>query len=241
MYQLNLTVGTAAGRRMLGPVRSRTRWTVSGLAVQAVIPRAARPRYPPRHRSQNGQTCASAVRTPADNRLPAAAAAAMMLARRRWPRAGNRRHPMASEELATVHELLRGFDLEDLTIAERRAAMTSAAAPAPPGTTVEPVDAGGVPAEWVVAAGVDSVHVPLYLHGGAYQVGAPAMLRRMIALISAAARFLLTGGADPAAIAIAGDSSGGGLALTTLVALRDAGYPRGGGRDVTLDGPGADR
>ena len=31
--------------------------------------------------------------------------------------------------------------------------------------------------------------------------------------------------ADPAAIPIAGDSAGGGLALATLVALRDAGYP----------------
>jgi len=54
---------------------------------------------------------------------------------------------MASEELATVHELMRGVDLVDLTIAERRAAIESVAAPPPPGTTVEPVDAGGVPAE----------------------------------------------------------------------------------------------
>ena len=66
---------------------------------------------------------------------------------------------MASEELATVHALLRGVDLDDLTIAERRAAIESVAAPPPPGTTVEPADAGGVPAEWVIAAGVDSVRV----------------------------------------------------------------------------------
>ena len=49
---------------------------------------------------------------------------------------------MASEELATGHELLRGVDLDDLTIAERRAAIESVAAPPAPGTTVEPVDAG---------------------------------------------------------------------------------------------------
>jgi epsilon-lactone hydrolase len=165
---------------------------------------------------------------------------------------------MASEELAAVNELLRGIDMGDLTIAERRAAFESVASPAPPGTTVEPVDAGGVPAEWVIAAGVDSARVLLYLHGGAYQAGSPATLRRMIALISAAAqarvlsvgyrlapehpfpaavddaqtayRFLLSrdashGGTDPAAIAIAGDSAGGGLTLATLVALRDAGDP----------------
>jgi hypothetical protein len=46
---------------------------------------------------------------------------------------------MASEELATVHELLRGVDLDALTIAERRAATESVAAQPPPGTTVEPV------------------------------------------------------------------------------------------------------
>jgi acetyl esterase/lipase len=95
---------------------------------------------------------------------------------------------MASEELAAVQELLRGIDLGHLTIPERRAAFESAASPPPPGTTVEPVDAGGVPAEWVIAAGVQSTRVLLYLHGGAYQVGSPATLRRMIALISAAAQ-----------------------------------------------------
>jgi monoterpene epsilon-lactone hydrolase len=160
---------------------------------------------------------------------------------------------MASEQLATVHNLLRGFDLDDLGIDERRAVFEAVAAPPPPGTAVEPADAGGVPAEWVTAAGVDSARVLLYLHGGAYQAGSPAAARRMIALISAAAqvrvlsigyrlapehpcpaavddaltayRFLLQSGTDPAAVAIAGDSAGGGLTLATLVALRDAGDP----------------
>jgi epsilon-lactone hydrolase len=160
---------------------------------------------------------------------------------------------MASAELVTVQEFLRDASLENLTIAERRAAVDSAATPRPPGTTVEPVDAGGVPAEWLTAAGADSGRVLLYLHGGAYQIGSPATLRHMIARISAAAharvlsvdyrlapehpfpaavddaltayRFLLQGGADPAAVAIAGDSAGGGLTLATLVALRDAGDP----------------
>jgi epsilon-lactone hydrolase len=160
---------------------------------------------------------------------------------------------VASAELATVRELLRGLDLDALTVEERRAATESVAAQPPPGTTVEPADAGGVRAEWVVAAGVLPGRIVLYLHGGAYQIGSPATLRHMIALISAAAqaqvlsidyrlapeypfpaalddavtayRFLLRGGADPAFVAIAGDSAGGGLALATLVALRDAGDP----------------
>jgi acetyl esterase/lipase len=160
---------------------------------------------------------------------------------------------MASEELATVRELLGAVDLGALTIAERRAATESVAAQPPPGTTVEPADAGGVPAEWVIAAGVAAGRVLLYLHGGAYQIGSPATLRHMIALISGAARArvlsidyrlapehpfpaavddalaayrsLVRGGTDPGSIAIAGDSAGGGLALATLVALRDAGDP----------------
>ncbi len=138
-----------------------------------------------------------------------------------------------------------------MTVAERRAATGSAASVPPAGTTVAPADADGVPAEWVVAPGASPGRVLMYLHGGGYQLGSPATLRHLIGLLSAAAsarvlsvdyrlapehpfpaavedalaayRWLLAGQTEPAAIAIAGDSSGGGLALGTLVALRDAG------------------
>ncbi len=93
----------------------------------------------------------------------------------------------------------------------------------------------------------------MYLHGGAYQLGSPATLRHLVAMLAAAAqaqalsvdyrlapehpfpaavddavaayRWLLAAGRDPASVAIAGDSAGGGLTLATLVALRDAGDP----------------
>jgi monoterpene epsilon-lactone hydrolase len=160
---------------------------------------------------------------------------------------------MASEELKTVRDMLSAADLDRLTVTERRAAAESIASQPPPGTTVEPVDAGGVGAEWVVAAGADSDRVLLYLHGGAYQIGSPATHRSMVARLSGAAgarvlsidyrlapehpfpaavddavaayRWLLAEGTDPAVIAIGGDSAGGGLALATLVALRNAGEP----------------
>jgi epsilon-lactone hydrolase len=160
---------------------------------------------------------------------------------------------MASEELQMLRELLRGTDLGSLTIAERRRATAFAAASPPAGTAVDPVDAGGVPAEWVAAPGVSPGRVLLYFHGGAYQIGSPATLRQLVALLSGAARaralsvdyrlapehpfpaaiedalaayrWLLASGIDPALIAVAGDSAGGGLALGALAALRDAGEP----------------
>ena len=160
---------------------------------------------------------------------------------------------MASEELQFVRELVGGLELDAMTIVERRAVMGRATSVPPAGTTVEPADAGGGPAEWLAAAGVAGRRVLMYLHGGAYQVGSPATLRHLKALLSAAAssrvlsvgyrlapehpfpaavedaltayRWLLAGGTDPAAIVIAGDSAGGGLTLATLVAARDAGEP----------------
>jgi acetyl esterase/lipase len=160
---------------------------------------------------------------------------------------------MASEELQMLRELLSGTDLGSLTIAERRQATAFAVASPPAGTAVDLVDAGGVPAEWVAAPGVSPGRVLLYFHGGAYQIGSPANLRHLVALLSGAAgaralsvdyrlapehpfpaaiedalaayRWLLASGIDPALIAVAGDSAGGGLALGALVALRDAGDP----------------
>jgi epsilon-lactone hydrolase len=137
-------------------------------------------------------------------------------------------------------------------VAERRSA-TASVAQAAAGTQVEPADAGGVPAEWVTPAGVSGARVIMYLHGGAYQIGSPATLRHLVGLLAASAkarafsvdyrlgpehpfpaavddavaayRWLLAAGHDPASVAIAGDSAGGGLTLATLAALRDAGDP----------------
>ncbi len=160
---------------------------------------------------------------------------------------------MASEQLKTVHELLGSVDLSGLTLQQRRAFMAATAAPPPEGTTVDAVDAGGVPAEWVTAAGITGERAVLFFPGGAYHIGTLATLRRLLALVSAAAqarvlsvgyrlapehpfpaavhdaltayRWLLARGIAARQIAIAGNSSGGGLALALLVALCDAGEP----------------
>jgi acetyl esterase/lipase len=130
---------------------------------------------------------------------------------------------------------------------------TKSFATPPADTRIEPVDAGGVPAEWVCAPDVDEDRVLLYLHGGGYVIGSIDTHKGLIAGLSAAAhcralaldyrlapehrypaavddavaayRWLLDAGFSPSRIAIAGDSAGGGLTLATLVALREAGDP----------------
>ncbi len=123
----------------------------------------------------------------------------------------------------------------------------------PPGVTITPTNAGGVPAEWVAAPGADVRRVILHLHGGGYASGSPASVRDLAWRLSEAARcrvlvpdyrlapehpfpaaiedaastyrYLLSSGFAPASIAVTGDSAGGGLALGSLVKLRDDGAP----------------
>ncbi len=115
----------------------------------------------------------------------------------------------------------------------------------------ERVEAGGVPAEWVTAAGANPDRVLLYFHGGGYSVGSVRSHWDLIARLSAATGcrvlaldyrrapenlfpapiedataaygWLLAEGTVPGHIALAGDSAGGGICAATLVALRDAG------------------
>jgi acetyl esterase/lipase len=118
-----------------------------------------------------------------------------------------------------------------------------------PDAKCEKVDAGGVPAEWVAAPGFDPDRAVLYLHGGGYAIGSINTHRRLAYDISAVSgarilvinyrlapehpfpapvedatkawRWLLQQGFATSRLAIAGDSAGGGLTITTLVNLRD--------------------
>jgi acetyl esterase/lipase len=105
----------------------------------------------------------------------------------------------------------------------------------------------------VTGAGADPRHVVLYFHGGVYVLGdafqsaglAAQVGRRTRARVFsvdyrlapehpypaavddalAAYEALLAGGTDPSAIAFAGESAGGGLAVAALVSARDHGLP----------------
>lgn len=163
---------------------------------------------------------------------------------------------MPSPQLETILKMMAERpDLHGAPVEQRRAAFEAVTAffPLPADVTHEPVDAGGVPGEWIAAPGADADRVVSYLHGGGYAMGSVNTHRELISRISRASgaralaidyrlapedpfpaaiedatkayRWLLSSGADPARVVIAGDSAGGGLTVATLLALRDAGDP----------------
>ncbi len=139
----------------------------------------------------------------------------------------------------------------DVPLAVQREEWLSAAAQTvlPPDITIVPVDAGGVAGEWVSSPSVAPQQVLCYLHGGGYNSGSCVTHRDLAARLSRAGgvrvllldyclapehpfpaaledavagyRWLLEQGIQPEQIVIGGDSSGGGLAVATLLRLRE--------------------
>lgn len=140
-------------------------------------------------------------------------------------------------------------------LADRRAELDSSPLfPLPDDVAVEQVDAGGLRAVWLSPPGTRSDRCVLYLHGGGYTRGSITSHQELASRVAAAAggRALLveyrlapehafpaavddavgaatwlldSAGQDPASLVIAGDSAGGGLTVSTMLALRDAGRP----------------
>ena len=139
-----------------------------------------------------------------------------------------------ADDRANFQEMMSEFPLDDDIVCER-------------------VGAGGVPAEWITAPGAEEDRILLYLHGGGYVVGSTRTHGVMMSRMSrasgarvlgldyrlspenpfpapvqdtlAAYRWLLSNGADPRKIVIGGDSAGGGLTVSALVAMRYLGEP----------------
>ncbi len=161
---------------------------------------------------------------------------------------------MSLQQLESLIQKLKAVPVDPTaSMARRRGAMEKAAFRLDADCTAQPVTAGGVPAEWVSAPGADAGRNVLYLHGGGYTIGSIKTHRCLAGWISRAAkarvllidyrlapenphpaavedslaayRFMLDSGVNPARTVVAGDSAGGGLAVATLVAIRDAKLP----------------
>jgi len=119
--------------------------------------------------------------------------------------------------------------------------------------TIFEIDAGGVPCQWITAPDVPQDRLIIYYHGGAYAACSPTTHQDLISRLSrasgaaalgvdyrlapehpfpaavddsiAAYNWALGHGFEPSNIVLAGDSAGGGLVLSVLLAARDAGVP----------------
>jgi len=120
-----------------------------------------------------------------------------------------------------------------------------------PDVAVEQTNANGVRAEWNSTPPAARDAVLLYLHGGGFVIGSLDSHRHLVSEAGRAAkaltlaldyrlapeqpfpaavedavagyRFLLARGYKPERVAIAGDSAGGGLVVSAMIAIRDAG------------------
>ncbi|MGI5127358.1 alpha/beta hydrolase [Pseudonocardia sp. CA-107938] len=138
-----------------------------------------------------------------------------------------------------------------VSVRRRLIDVTGYALPSPPGTRRVRGELGGVPTERVTVPGAVGPHQLLFLHGGGYSVGSARSHRGVIAHLGraigapvhvpeyrltpehphpaavddalAAYRALRTAGHDAQRIAVAGDSAGGGLAMSLLLRLREEG------------------
>ena len=95
----------------------------------------------------------------------------------------------APEEISEAHqqvvEKLRGYHSPPVTRkAEEARARFHALFTQPVSIEPVPVDANGVPAEWVLAEGADPNRRLLYIHGGAFTVGSPETHRHITSEIS---------------------------------------------------------
>ena len=123
-----------------------------------------------------------------------------------------------------------------------------------PQVAVEPVNANGVRAEWTSTPQAERDAAILYLHGGGFVIGSLDSHRHLVSEAGRAARartlaldyrlapehpfpaaledavagyrFLLARDYRAGHVAIAGDSAGGGLVVSAMIAIRDAGLPQ---------------
>ena len=159
---------------------------------------------------------------------------------------------MPDADIAAIRALLAGQP-RPIGPAERRQRLDEfgGSLGIPQDARLEPIEIGGVPAEWSTTPEADASHAILYLHGGGYMAGSIVSHRYVAVEIGRAARartlalgyrlapehpypaqlqdaltawqYLQDQGLAPGSIAVGGDSAGGNLTLALLLALRARG------------------
>ena len=135
-------------------------------------------------------------------------------------------------------------------VQRRRVGQIMRASPVPRGTTVTQRVMNGVRTEVVTADGAHPQRTAVHFHGGGYCIGSALMVRTWAAHLSARAACrvvvpeyrlapanphpaalsdaravmrVVLGDTAPGSVVVSGDSAGGGLALSLVLALRDGG------------------
>jgi len=155
--------------------------------------------------------------------------------------------------LRTVFHARRGRRFTDPVAARRELEEFIRILPEPDPFEAEPVTIGGVACEWVTPAEGPVEHCLVFFHGGGYVSGSLTSHRPLVARLAGASRSrvlqvdyrrapehpfpaafndakavlraMIEETTGPERLGLVGDSAGGGLALATTLALRDAGGP----------------
>ena len=144
---------------------------------------------------------------------------------------------------------------KNATLQQRRVILEDGARnlPMPPNVEVKQTTVGNIAAEWLRPVGTTDNRAVLYLHGGACTMGSCTTHRALASRIAIASqtpallpefrlapeypfpaaledgvaiyRWLIEQGISPQKMVVAGDSSGGGLAIALTVLLRDKNVP----------------
>jgi acetyl esterase/lipase len=150
------------------------------------------------------------------------------------------------------------MDAENVNVRRSRRRLDTLGRLIPPagGVEISKAPMAGLSVEWLVPVGANGGKVLLYLHGGAYVLGSAHSHRHMVSYLARAGNIaalipeyrlapehpfpaaiddtvrvfdaLLADGYEPENILIAGDSAGGGLAVSTMLKLREEGKPMPG-------------
>ncbi|MEH2612980.1 alpha/beta hydrolase [Bradyrhizobium sp. AZCC 1693] len=154
--------------------------------------------------------------------------------------------------IARIRAVYRSWN-RDTSVAQMRSDWDAAFGGSTAAVICEPVSAGGVDGEWISPASTPLDKAVLYFHGGGFRLGSVASHRDLIAQIAfasgcrvlainyrlapehrfpaalddalAACGWMLDRGLKPDNIAFAGDSAGGNLVLSAMLALRERGLP----------------